>query len=968
MPQPRSSRSASSRRGSRRRWRHLAPVLAGVAVVVASALMAASLSREQARSERELSERAAAAAGRHVESDLGALLAALDRVAERWPRQTPAQRVAEIPAYTRDFSMLQSLHHLDAAGRLVWSQARPGWQEPAGAFEAVAGMALSTSADRPSVAAWQAPATGVVLVLLRLPIAGSGGESLVAVLSGADLASAAVAHAALGYQSRLALARLPLDPTASLPPADAAAVDFALAGGDWSLSVWPDSTTSRSPGLSLAWWVILGAFPLALAVAAALWVAELARERSAHLAAANTELATRAGQQAAIAALGERALAASDVDSLLRDAAGHVAAALGVELSAIFERVSPDALVLRAGEGWPAEALGTRLPLRPDSTGAEVLRSGAPLVVADAAAEGRLRDVGPLVGHGVVSGVGVAIPGPTDAWGLLGAGSRTLHPFSTDDVRALRSFANVLGAALSRARAEDGLRQVQERLQQLLRHSPAVLFSLSPEPPFATIYASANVERIFGFPAADFTGDGVWLERLHPDDRAVARAANQRWQAEGEAGFDYRFQHRDGSWRWMHNQLTLIRDARGEPVEVIGVAYDVTAQRELEENLRHAVKMEAVGRLAGGVAHDFNNLLTTIGGYSELALLALPPDHPARPDLEEIRRAGERAATLTRQLLAFSRRQVLQPRLLDLNSVVADTGKMLGRVLGEDVQLVLDLAAAPVPVEADPGQLEQVLLNLAVNCRDAMPDGGRLVIATGELTIDVARGEGGPGRWACLRVSDDGHGMPPEVSERIFEPFFTTKGQGRGSGLGLAMVDGIVHQSGGWIEVHSAPGEGTTFAIYLPWRAPSDRTDDAAEQLRDGVAPGGETVLVAEDDDHVRGLVVRALEARGYRVLAGADGGEALAAAAAAPRLDLLVSDVVMPDLRGPELRERVLALHPETPVLFVSGYADRDLRLVAEGDGVAFLQKPFTPDALLRRVRQILDRPPASPEPSSEA
>jgi nitrogen-specific signal transduction histidine kinase len=393
---------------------------------------------------------------------------------------------------------------------------------------------------------------------------------------------------------------------------------------------------------------------------------------------------------------------------------------------------------------------------------------------------------------------------------------------------------------------------------------------------------------------------------------------------------------------------------------VAGVAEDITARRDLEAQLRQSHKMEAIGQLAAGVAHDFNNLLTVISGYTDLMLQSLGPDDTQLEMLDEIRKAGERSASLTRQLLAFSRKQVLMPKVLSLNDVVHDTEKMLRRLIGEDVQLTTRLRAHRDRVKADPGQLEQVLLNLAVNARDAMPQGGRLTIETdtAELRGDDARTHAGvqPGTYVMLTLTDSGVGMTPEVKRHVFEPFFTTKDPGKGTGLGLAVVHGFVQQSGGHVEVDSEPGRGTSIRIYLPRvEAVHDPALTAA-----GAGPstaGAETILLVEDERAVRALTLRVLRGCGYTVLEAADGAEAQRIAAAHPdTIHLLVTDVVMPGVGGRVLAERLLERHPGMKVLYLSGYTDDAVMRhgIVEAQ-VNFLQKPFSPATLAQKVRSVL-------------
>jgi two-component system cell cycle sensor histidine kinase/response regulator CckA len=385
-------------------------------------------------------------------------------------------------------------------------------------------------------------------------------------------------------------------------------------------------------------------------------------------------------------------------------------------------------------------------------------------------------------------------------------------------------------------------------------------------------------------------------------------------------------------------------------------------RRQLEGELIQAQKMEAVGRLAGGVAHDFNNLLTVINGFSELLLGATPPEDPRHADLMEISNAGRRAASLTRQLLAFSRRQVFQPTTLDLNAIIAGIEKMLVRLIGEDIQLIFRPAAGLYRVNADPGQIEQSIINLVVNARDAMPKGGRVILETENVVVDevLARLHEGSrtGPHATLSVTDTGTGISAEAKAHLYEPFFTTKEKGKGTGLGLSTVHGIIRQSGGWIDVSSEPDRGATFRIYLPQ---SEATLAPPASVPAVASPRGtETVLIAEDMETVRRLARTVLEGAGYRVLLARDGTEALKIFEEHDgEIHLLLADVVMHAISGPELAVLVRRTHPETRVLFMSGYSDRSLEeLGAPGVHAAFLQKPFTIESLRAKVRETLHRP----------
>jgi two-component system cell cycle sensor histidine kinase/response regulator CckA len=405
-------------------------------------------------------------------------------------------------------------------------------------------------------------------------------------------------------------------------------------------------------------------------------------------------------------------------------------------------------------------------------------------------------------------------------------------------------------------------------------------------------------------------------------------------------------------------------ELRMEPCEagIVVLSIDVTEGRKLEDQLRQAQKMEAVGRLAGSVAHDFNNLLSVILSSSEMLLDDLKPMDPVRPDIEAIKKAGERAAGLTRQLLAFSRQQVLAPRVVDLNAVVQECEKMLKRLLGEDIELVGRYARDLWKIRVDPGQIDQVIVNLAINARDAMPDGGKLTIETKDAVLDESYETEHfgvtPGPYVMLAVSDTGVGMDRETQTRIFEPFFTTKEVGKGTGLGLSTVFGIVKQSGGNIWVYSEPGEGTTFKVYFP--------KATGEDLQSLPAPkpltleGKETILLVEDQDDVRKVALQILRRYGYHVLEARNGGEALLTCEQHPRtIHLLLTDVIMPQLGGQKLAERLLKLRPDMRVLFMSGYTDTTV--VQHGileSGNAYLQKPLVPEALARRVREVLDGP----------
>lgn len=504
-----------------------------------------------------------------------------------------------------------------------------------------------------------------------------------------------------------------------------------------------------------------------------------------------------------------------------------------------------------------------------------------------------------------------------------------------------------------RKQAEDVLRARERRFRALIENSEDAIALITPKGDL--VFASDSTERVLGYSAKQFTTFRL-TELIHPED---FDGASLLWrQALDHPGTNveaqYRARHADGGWRWIEATFCDLSETPG--VRALVVNYrDVSERKALEQQLLQSQKMEAMGRLAGGIAHDFNNLLTVITGYSDIALLRLNQPDNLRKPLEEIKRAGERAAGLTRQLLAFSRQQALAPQVVNLNHLVENMEQMLRPLIGEAISVSLRLGTAHPMVRADPAQIEQMLLNLAVNARDAMPNGGALTLTTGQVEIPpggVGAGQPAPGRYVLLCVEDTGMGMPAEVQSRIFEPFFTTKERGKGTGLGLAMVYGIMRQSGGSVEVKSEPGKGSQFFLYFPLVESKEARAAAVEPAP--VATSA-TILVAEDEDGVRSLVRDTLAAHGFQVLESRDGQEALKICAEHPgRIDLLLTDVVMPNLDGRRLAERLHAMRPETKILFMSGFADPQL-----GDNNKlgpFLQKPFAPDAVPTRVRELLE------------
>jgi PAS domain S-box-containing protein len=523
--------------------------------------------------------------------------------------------------------------------------------------------------------------------------------------------------------------------------------------------------------------------------------------------------------------------------------------------------------------------------------------------------------------------------------------------------RTIRHALALHAEERQRWQVEAALRASEERFRALVENSSDALLLIDADGRIT--YVSPSSERHLGWTPEQTVGQSIF-DFIQPDDRELlsARIAETRGHPGQTIVAQVRFHHADLSWRILE-VLGVNRLADPAVAGIVVNVRDITERRRLEEQLRQAQKMEAIGQLAGGVAHDFNNLLTAILGYCHLMLDEIPAESPLHPDLLEIQAAGERAASLTRQLLAFSRRQMLQPQVVDVSTLVRQLEKLLRRLISEDVELVTALASDLHPVTVDPASVEQILVNLAVNARDAMPTGGRLTIETANVELDeayaVTHVAMNSGPYVMVAVGDTGEGMDAATRARVFEPFFTTKEQGKGSGLGLATVYGMVKQSGGYIWVYSEPGHGTVFKVYLPPTPASfvaPRLDDGNE-----TAAGWETVLLVEDEDAVRVLAREVLRRHGYVVLEAHHGLDALHVAERhAEEIHLLLTDVVMPYMSGRELVDRLAAVRPTTKALFMSGYTDHALMNEDVPAGAAFLQKPFTPEVLARRVRHILD------------
>jgi two-component system, cell cycle sensor histidine kinase and response regulator CckA len=517
------------------------------------------------------------------------------------------------------------------------------------------------------------------------------------------------------------------------------------------------------------------------------------------------------------------------------------------------------------------------------------------------------------------------------------------------------------------ARLNAHIETQRQRLNNIIANVPGIVWESAGEPDAPTQsldFVSDYAETMLGYSVQEWLSTpNFWQAIVHPEDlEKTVREAALAFASGKSSRLEFRLLAKDGQEVWVESQSAIITNHEGVPVGTRGVTIDITERKALEEQLRQSQKLEAIGMLAGGIAHDFNNLLTAIIGYSELSLFQLRQEDPLQQYISEVKRAADRAAGLTRQLLAFSRKQVMQPKVLDLNTIISELEKMLHRVIGEDIELRAMLEPEVGSVKADPGQIEQVIMNLAVNARDAMPQGGKLTIETQNIYLndEYARQHitVNPGHYVMLAVSDTGTGMDEKTQAHIFEPFFTTKRAGHGTGLGLSTVYGIVKQSGGNIWVYSELGQGTTFKVYLP------RVDEGAQEHKPQAEAeefnrGTETVLLAEDEEIVRKLAIQVLESYGYHVLEAANGGAALLICERYQEpIHLLLTDVIMPEMSGRLLADRLKLLRPEMKVLYMSGYTDN--AIVHQGvldDGANFIQKPFTPKALAQKVREVLEK-----------
>jgi len=522
--------------------------------------------------------------------------------------------------------------------------------------------------------------------------------------------------------------------------------------------------------------------------------------------------------------------------------------------------------------------------------------------------------------------------------------------------RLIPAIKRELSEAVERRRrrdAERALEDTRERMQFVMSTIGVGTWEIDLQ--LGSVLWSDVMETLHGVTRGTFARTlDAFLATVHPDDRHLVRQLATTGGAGSDGRLEYRAVWPDGTVHWIASIGRTVSDGN-DPLHTVGVSIDITPQKSVEEQLRQSQKLDAIGRLAGGVAHDFNNVLTAILGYADLAAESVAPSEPLFETIHQISKAGERGAALTRQLLAFSRQQVLEPTLVDLNALVTDISHMLRRLIGEDITLSTRLAPGLGVVLADRSQLEQIVLNLAVNARDAMPSGGQLIIETVDAPLPDGDASGSATAYVTLTVRDTGTGMSEETQRRIFEPFFTTKEKGKGTGLGLSTVYGIVKQSGGHVRVSSVPGRGTAFTVSLPRASGGAVRDAVGVDTAGPPVVGTEQLLLVEDEPAIRKLSRLMLQRAGYNVVEAENPQQA--EEAFTPAVDLLISDIVMPGVSGPVLFKRLAVRKPDLKVLFVSGYAD-DV-VVREGvvqAGSGFLQKPFTKSMFLRKVREVLD------------
>jgi PAS domain S-box-containing protein len=628
-----------------------------------------------------------------------------------------------------------------------------------------------------------------------------------------------------------------------------------------------------------------------------------------------------------------------------------------------------DGVTLREGAApslpasYRAAVEGTKIGPRAGSCGTAAYR-GQPVVVTDIANDPLWADYQHVaLPHGLRACWSMPIASHDGAvLGTFACYYREPRAPDPHHLQLIDRATHLAGIAIEHHRAKTELRAAETRYRTLVERLPAITYIAEVGIEGRWQFVSPQIESILGFSVEEWMANpGLWMSRIHEEDRAIAIAAEKRVQETGELyKAEYRMLARDGTVLWFRDEANLLDGAPGANPVMQGVLYDITEHRRMEDRLRQAQKMEAVGQLAGGVAHDFNNLLMVMGAHIDRIRDGLRPSDPLSADAVEVHNAVQRAAALTSQLLAFSRKQFLQPRVLDVSSVLSGVARMLARLLPASIELKIENASNLARVKVDQCQLEQALLNLALNARDAMPGGGRLTIQAKSIQFDEAQNwrhsSVQPGTYVMIAVTDTGTGMDTATQSRIFEPFFTTKAPGKGTGLGLPMVYGVVQQSGGAISVYSEVGQGATFKIYFP-QCEAETSPDPKPAT--AAVSGKETILLVEDQLAIREVASVYLSGLGYNVLAAPDGEAALKIAETHERhIDLVVTDVVMPNMGGQELATHITRLYPEAKILYMSGYPDFAVRSAGDAtEHAEILQKPFSLKNLASKARLLLDK-----------
>ncbi len=671
------------------------------------------------------------------------------------------------------------------------------------------------------------------------------------------------------------------------------------------------------------------------------------------------EITSRACQQAALAKMARRALDGLDLDALFQEAAQVVATTLAVDLCGVFHWSPGDStLALRSGFGWKPGVVGTAFVRDFKGSGLEcALLQSDPIVIEDSEVESLYKLSPFLASNGVISSMAAGIPGTGRTFGVLGAHSKTLRKFRLHEIEFLQSVAQFFAAVIERRRSEQALQASETRHREFIEHTPYGVYRATMFGEFADV--NPALVRMLGYSSAEELVSTP-LSSVYGKVADTELLISQYAEAGIVSGVEIPWKRKDGSTITVRLAGRAVPDSTGNPLNLEIIVQDVTERRELEKQLRQAQKFEAIGQLAGGIAHDFNNVLGAVLGWAELGLEQASDRPRLREYFKKIGDQAGRAAGLTRQLLAFARRQVLAPQNIQINGVVTGILGLLESILGKHIHLEMRLSSQPAGVRADPTQLEQVLMNLCLNARDAMPQGGNLTIETRvaqapeELQIHGLP----PGSYVQLIVTDTGTGMDAATREHIFEPFFTTKEPGKGTGLGLATVFGIVNQHDGYIRVESELGRGSTFDIALPSVAGEPHRPKLPERPRETVRGGTETLLLAEDHDGVREIARVALERAGYQVVLARDGINAIEKFRRNSSVALVIMDLVMPRMGGHAAVAKMRETRPDLPVIFSTGYSAEAVSIGDAQNGHNFiLQKPYEAYALLRSVRDLLDR-----------